>query len=228
MTPLLGPARAFDLAHRDLHAITVRLETMHAEGWHPRQPDHDRPTPLRPPGDVDYVPGITRDCGQGDEQVRQGWARMVRHLHAAEQQSTDVLCAAVGTQSRCVPPCRPTSLLDAQSATRRLTERYSALQRLWERWSTDSVPNSMWLARQLMGERGRPDGSPCEHIRQAMFETQRVVVIVGNGKPPPPCSKCKRIGSFGQPRKGGLCHACYQARYRLERRTRQTKVRRAS
>jgi hypothetical protein len=88
-----------------------------------------------------------------------------------------------------------------------------------------SVPNAMWLARQLMGERGHPEGSPCEHVRQAMFEAQRAIPIVGNGKPPPPCTECKRIGSVGQPRKGGKCDACYQRKYRLDRRQRQAKVR---
>lgn len=224
--PQLGPARAFDLAHRDLAAIKVRLEPMHDAAWWPAQPDRDRPTPHRPPGlDDDYVAGSTWDCGQGDERVRQGWARMVCHLHQAEQQATDVLCAALDVSSRPVAVCRATSLLDAQLATRRLQERYGGLQRLWERWSTGEVPNAMWLARQLMGERGRPEGSPCEHVRQAMFEAQRTIPIVGNGKAPPPCTDCKRIGSVGQPRKGGKCDACYQRKYRLDRRQRQAKVR---
>jgi hypothetical protein len=229
MTPSLGPARAFDLVlNIDLPAIAVRLEPMHEAGWWPAQPDHDRPTPHRPPGiDPDFVAGSTWDCGQGDERVRQGWGRMVCHLHHAEQQSTDVLCAALGIDGRSVPVCQATALLDAQSSVRRLRERYSGLQRLWEKWSTSEVPNAMWLARQLMGERGRPEGSPCEHVRQAMFEAQRAIPIVGNGKPPPPCTECKRIGSVGQPRKGGKCDACYQRRYRLLARQRQSTVRAA-
>ena len=224
-SPTLGPARAFDLAKRDLQAIADRHETMHTECWWPKQPDRDRPTPTLPPGlDVDTVPGPTWDCGQGDHQIRQGWERMVCHLYAAELAQAEVLAALLERETPHVRRCRPTSLLDAQHCVERLTKRLSASQGFHDSMA-DDVPRQMWLARQLMGPRGNPAGSCFDHIKCAMYEAQRAVPIVGNGKPPPPCTKCRRIGSVGQPRKGGLCHACYQARYRLERRQRQAKVR---
>src|SRR5881394_1050643 len=57
---LLGPARAFALAERDLAAIRPRLEVMHAEAWWPKQPDRDRPTPHRAATQhLDQVAGST-------------------------------------------------------------------------------------------------------------------------------------------------------------------------
>lgn len=235
MIPAVGFPRAVDLARRDLQAIWDRLPTMHDEGWHPRRPDRDRPTPTLPPGfGPDDVPGPTWDCGLGDHRVRQGWQRMICHIERAEQAATDVLCAALGIQSRSVPPCRPTGLVDAQMAVQRLRDRTADSEALWRQWAgvdeatptwRVDVPRSQWLAQQLMGPRGNPAGSCFDLVKHAMHETQRVVAIVGNGKPPPPCSDCKRIGSVGQPRKGGKCDACYQRKYRLDRRQRQAKVR---
>lgn len=227
--PLIGPARAFDLAHGDLAAVSARLTTMFEAGWWPAQPDHDRPT--RPPA----AGGPQFDCGLGDERARQAWARLTGHLTAAEQQATDVLCAAVDTQSRCVPVCRHASLLDAQSSVARLRERLTALQRLWALWAGNvevaptwqvDIPRSQWLARQLMGERSHTTGSAFWHLEQARYDAQKIVREVGNGRPPAACPKCRRTGSIGQPRKGGLCHACYQTKYRLERRQRQHAARR--
>ena len=223
MTAPLGPARAFDLAARDLHAIAQRLATMHDIGWTPAQPDHDRPTLTLPAGaGPDDVPGPAWDPGLGDYRVRQGWQRMVCHLAHAEQTMTDVLCAALGLQSRPVPPCRPTGLVDVQVCVRRLQDRTGDLRGLWREWSGErpetptwrvDQPRARWLARQL--------DPPFEHIRQAMYETQRAVPIVGSGKPPATCTQCRRLGSIGQPRIGGVCYACDQRNKRagIPRRT---------
>jgi hypothetical protein len=211
MTPSLGPARAFDLAHRDLAAIAARLEPMHDAAWWPAQPDHDRPTPNRPPTvDPDFVAGSMWDCGQGDERVRQGWTRMVCHLWRADETATVVLRAGLCvTRDAPVVVYRPTSLLDAQLGVKRLQARHKALERLWERWTVDDVSRARWLADALMkGPTGHEDGSCCDDIKHAMYEAQRAIPIVGNGKPPATCTQCRRLGSIGQPRIGGVCFAC--------------------
>lgn len=242
MTPsssLIGPARAFALAFGDLQAVSSRLETMHVECWHPAGPNRDRPTPHRDPNaGPDDVKGIVRDCGLGDERARQGWGRMTWHLRNAEQVSSDVLLALRGIESRPVAVYRPTSLLDAQSGVKRIGSRLRALQGLHGMWSEGvagavdiggvDVPRAQWLARQLMGERGRPQGSCFAELEQARYEAQRVVREVGTGKPPAACPQCRRLGSIGQPRKGGLCFACDKRNQRSKRptaRVRQTTVR---
>jgi hypothetical protein len=66
-----------------------------------------------------------------------------------------------------------------------------------------------WLAEALTeGPSGKEAGSCCDDIKQAMHEAQRVIPIVGNGKPPATCVQCRRLGSIGQPRIGGVCFAC--------------------
>jgi len=213
-----GPASAFEQALRDLDAIVQRLPAMHETGWWPSPPDRDRPTRPVPPGaGPDFAPGAPRDCGLGDHQVRQGWQRMVADLHAAEQAATDVLCAALARESRRVQPCRPTSLLDAQSCARRLRERLAATQRLWRVWSGDNpdvptwqvdVGSAQWLARELMGQRGAEHRSCFGRLRCAADEARRVIVAVGNGKPPAMCVQCRRTGTIGQPRLNGVCYGC--------------------
>ena len=222
MTPtsaLIGPNRAFELAFRDLNAINARLDVMHTEAWLPAGPNRDRPTPHRDPAaHPDHVKGSTWDCGLADEQARQGWQRMIWHLRNAEQVSTDVLCAAVGVESRSVAAYAPTGLLDAQSGVKRLASRLRALRGLHGLWSEGvaggvtvggvDVPRAQWLARELMGERGRPQGSCFDEVKQAMHEAEKIVRQVGTGKPPDVCSQCRSPRSVGQPRKGGLCYAC--------------------
>lgn len=221
--PSLGPARAFDLAARDLAAIAARLEPMFDEGWRPHAPNPDRPGTTNP----DPAGGPIWDCGMGDERVRQGWRRLNRHLAAAEQQATDALCAALGVQSRSVPVSPPRSLDGTIGCVKRLQARVGPLRRLWDEWDgvgdVEHEQAARWLARQLMGERGRPQGSAFDHITQAMYEAQRAIPIVGTGKPPATCTQCRRLGSIGQPRIGGLCYACDQ-RNRRAGVTRRTTV----
>lgn len=234
MTPtsaVIGPLRAFGLGDRDLKAISDRLEPMHTECWLPAGPNRDRPTPHRDPtAGPDDVKGIVRDCGLGDERARQGWARMIWHLRNAEQVSTDVLRALRGLEARPVSAYAPTELVDAQCGVERLQKALAALQRFYVQWASDDghlidVPRAQWLARQLMGERGRPQGSCFAEIEAAMYEAQRVVRQVGSGKSPVACPQCRRLGSIGQPRRGGLCYSCDNRNTRLGTRTRQTKVR---
>jgi hypothetical protein len=220
----IGFPRAAESARSDLKAIWSRLPTMHDECWCPRRPDHDRSTPTLPAGfGPDDVPGPTWDCGQGDHRARQGWQRMIGHIETAQTTQAAILEAILPVRrGLSVVVCRPTSLLDAQHSVRTLRGRLSATQALWEDLD---VPRQQWLARQLMGPRGNPDGSCFDEIRLAMCETQRVVREVGTGKPPAVCPRCRRVGSIGQPRKGGLCFACDKQAYRMGRRQRQTTVR---
>lgn len=203
-------ATGLDAAFRDLRAIAGRLTTMHDEGYWPAAPDHDAPTRQRTVAGPDDVPGQLRDCGVGDERARVAWCAMSGHLYAAELAAADAL-AAIGGRPAPVPVPRPTSLLDAQTAVRRLSGRLRGLQRLW---SAAPPPVARKLADALLGARGRHNGTCLWHICQAMYESTSTVAEVGNGQPPPPCTGCRRVGSVGQPRKGGLCHACYQRRWR--------------
>lgn len=207
----VGFPKAVAQAVDDLAAIAARLPAMHDEGWHPARTASDRPSPPRPPdAPPDFVPGATWDCGLGDHQVRERWTVLVGHLHRAEQQATDVLCAAFGMTSRCVPVCRPTSLLDAQSSTRRLQERVGALSAFLGQ--ADSR-QARWLETHLAACLG--------DIAAAYYQTVRVVPIVGTGKAPATCIQCRRLGTIGQPRRGGLCYTCYTRNQRagLPRRT---------
>lgn len=203
---------ALDAAYRDLRAISGRLTTMHEEAYWPRAPDRDAPTRqhLAAAATPDDVPGLDRDCGMGDERVRGAWHRMSGHLHAAELRAG----AALGVQTALIAPLRATSLLDAQCAVRRLGGRLRGLQRLY---GAADAQQARHLADAVMGPRGRHTHTCLWHVEQAMHEATSAVAEVGDGRPAPPCTGCRKVGSVGQPRKGGLCHACYQRRWRRDR-----------
>lgn len=229
MTPtsaLIGPNRAFELADGELKAISSRLPTMYDECYVPAGPNRDRPTPHRDPtAGPDDVKGSKWDCGLADERAREAWVELVAHLERAEQQATNILRALPGWDAAPVPVCRPASLLDAQLRVQRLRRLLWALRGFYETYAgtaptapkdggvaVDSYgvdpERARWLLAQLGYKDDKKPGFCFSEITYAKYKAQGIVREVGNGRPPDVCPGCRRTGSVGQPRKGGLCYAC--------------------
>lgn len=236
MTQLLtGLPRALDLAQIDLAAIAARLEVVHTEAWLPAKPDHDRPTPSKPPkpgAGPDDVEGEKWDPGLGSHKAREAWRAMAIHLDEATTITAavfELLCGRphrepVARESRLDGVTSPADLKVASRDVQRLRGRLRGLQRLHAGMAPNE-PSARWLADNLMGPRGRPGGTPLEHIKLARFQVEGVVAIVGTGKRPPICTVCRNPSSIGLRDHGGKCGACAKRQSRLGARQRRAVVR---
>lgn len=235
MTQLLtGLPRALDLAQTDLAAIAARLEVVHTEAWLPAKPDHDRPTPSKPPkpgAGPDDVEGEKWDPGLGSHEAQEAWRTMSVHLDEAAERVAIVLSWVTGRPIPTpVAPERPLRGLVVASdvevratAIRRLAGRLKRLERVYA--ALPPGDDAKWVAEVLMGESGKPAGSACQHITLAYDAVSDICPIVGTGKRPPICTVCRNPSSIGLRDHGGKCAACAKRQSRLGARQRRAAVR---
>lgn len=235
------PSRPIVGAVDDLGIVLARLDVVWDEGWWPAQPDREAP---RSDSGADVVPGPRWDFGLGNHRARQAWHRIDAHLEAADGLSRLVLAYLDPVHSHPQSPIlisdgqvvrpdqnepevehgenagriRPNpSLQSTRTTALMLRRRVEGLRKL--RDGTHPSDISTWIETALAGRAGHPHGSVCWHVEQARHAVVGIVAIVGNGRRPHVCGRCRKPGTVGDPRRKGWCAACYRAWFRGDRAT---------